>query len=81
MATLATIGKREDKLPLERALRALEDVHKSRKEFSMTDTVAKNGALNAEIKTVRHKVRKLRKRATALVGLWDRIFDTHPRTG
>jgi hypothetical protein len=70
------IGKREDKLPLERALRALEDVHKSLKEFSQTDTVAKNNALNAEIKTVRHKAKKLRKRATALAGLWDSTFET-----
>jgi hypothetical protein len=74
--TPATIGKREDKLPLDRALRALEDVHKSLKEFSQTDTVAKNNALKAETKTVRHKVRKLRERATALAGLWDRTFET-----
>jgi hypothetical protein len=77
VATPTTIGKREDKLPLERALRALEDVHKSLNEFSKTDTVAKNNVLNAEIKTVRHKARKLRKRATALAGLWDRTFKTH----
>jgi hypothetical protein len=72
-----TVGKREDKLPLERALRALEDVHKSLKELSNTDTVATNNALNAEIKTVRRKARKLRKRTTALAGLWDRTFETH----
>jgi hypothetical protein len=77
VATPTTIGKREDKLPLERALRALEDVHKSLNEFSTTDTVAKNNVLNAEIKTVRHEARKLRKRATALAGLWDRTFETH----
>jgi hypothetical protein len=41
VATPTTIGKREDKLPLERALRALEDVHKSLNEFSKIDTVAK----------------------------------------
>jgi hypothetical protein len=51
--------------------------HKSLNEFSKTDTVAKNNASNAEIKTARHKARKLRKRATALVGLWDRTFETH----
>jgi hypothetical protein len=77
VATPTVIGKREDKLPLERALRALEDVHKSLKEFSNTDTVATNNALNAEIKTVRRKARKLRKRTTALAGLWDRTFETH----
>lgn len=60
-----------------RALRALEDVHKSLNEFSKIDTVAKNNALNAEIKTARHKDRNLRKRATASAGLWDRTFETY----
>jgi hypothetical protein len=34
MAKPAKVGKREDKLPLKRAQRALEDVHASLKEFS-----------------------------------------------
>jgi hypothetical protein len=63
--------KREDRLPLERALRALEDVHKSLKQFSATDSVAGNAALNAELKIVRHKARKLRKRTMALESVWD----------
>jgi hypothetical protein len=76
VATRAKIAKREDKLPLERALRALEDVHQSLKEFSTTDTVTNNDAFAAEFKTVRHKAKKLRKRANALAGLWDRIFES-----
>jgi hypothetical protein len=74
----AKIEKREDKLPLERALRALEDVHKSLKDFSKTDTVAKNNVLAAELKTVRHNAKKLRKRAKALAELWDRSLQTTP---
>jgi hypothetical protein len=34
VAQLVKSGKREDKLPLERVLHALEDVHISLKEFS-----------------------------------------------
>jgi hypothetical protein len=45
---MASPAKREDKLPLERALRALEDLHKSLKEFSKTDSVVGNVELNAE---------------------------------
>ena len=63
--------QREDRLPLERALRALEDVPKSLKQFSATDSVAGNAALNAELKIVRHNARKLRKRTMALESVWD----------
>jgi hypothetical protein len=78
VTTPERIEKREDKLPLERALRALEDVHKSLKDFSKTDTVTKSDALAAELKTVRHKTRKLRKRVSTLAGLWDRSLQTAP---
>jgi hypothetical protein len=69
------MGKREDKLPLERAIRALEDVHKSLKEFSKQDSVAENVALSMEVKTVGHKAKKLRKLTMALAALWDRTFE------
>jgi hypothetical protein len=75
VATPAKSAKREDKLPLERALRALEDVHKSLKEFSATDAVINNDAVAAELKTVRHKAKKLRKRANSLAALWDRMVE------
>jgi hypothetical protein len=75
VVTPAKFAKREDKLPLERALRALEDVHQSLKEFSTTDTVTSNDAFAAELKTIRHKAKKLRKRANTLAGLWDRTFE------
>jgi CHAD domain-containing protein len=61
VATPAKSAKLEDKLSLERALRALEDAHQSLKEFSTTDTVTNNDAVAAELKTLRHKAKKLRK--------------------
>jgi hypothetical protein len=75
MAQPVKIGKREDKLPLERALRALEDSHASLKEFSKQDSVGENEALNAGVKTVRHKAKKLRKLTLELATLWDRTFE------
>jgi hypothetical protein len=69
------IGRREDKLPLERALRALEDVHSSLKEFAKRESVAGNSALKANVKTVRGKARKLRKLSEELSVLWDNTFE------
>jgi len=71
MALPVKSEKREDKLPLERALRALEDAHRSLKKFSATGSVAANGALHAELDIVRRKARKLRKRTKALESLWE----------
>jgi hypothetical protein len=71
---MASPAKREDKLPLERALRALEDLHKSLKEFSKTDSVVGNAELNAEAENVRDKAKKLRRRSEALAALWERTF-------
>jgi hypothetical protein len=71
-------AKREDKLPLERALRALDDVHRSLKEFSTMNSVTTSDAFAAELKRFRHKAKKLRKRANALAGLWDHSFGTDP---
>jgi predicted short-subunit dehydrogenase-like oxidoreductase (DUF2520 family) len=57
--------KREDKLLLERALRALEDVDQSLKEFSATASLR-----SSERATQRSNF------ASAIVGaLWDRTFD------
>jgi hypothetical protein len=72
MALPVKSENREDKLPLERALRALEDVRKSLKRFSATESVAGSDALNAELKIVRRKAKKLRKRTMALGNLWDK---------
>jgi hypothetical protein len=71
---MASPAKREDKLPLERALRALEDLHKSLKEFSKTDSVVGNAELNAEAGNVRDKAKKLRRRGEALAARWERTF-------
>jgi hypothetical protein len=75
VATSAKPPQREDKLPLERALRALEDIHKSLKEFSKRRSVIENVALNGMVKTTRHKAKKLRKLTTELASLWDRTFE------
>jgi hypothetical protein len=74
LATSARSAKREDKLPLERALRALEDVHQSLKEFTTTDSVMKNDAFASDLETVRRRAKKLRKDTVALAALWDRTF-------
>jgi hypothetical protein len=71
---MASLGKREDKLPLERALRALEDLHKSLKEFAKVDSVEGNPDFKAEAENVRAKAKTLRKRSEALAELWDRTF-------
>jgi hypothetical protein len=72
MALPVKSENREDKLPLERALRALEDVRKSLKRFSATESIAGSYALNAELKIVRRKAKKLRKRTMVLGNLWDK---------
>jgi hypothetical protein len=75
VATSTKSPQREDKLPLERALRALEDVHKSLKEFSKQRSVAENAVLNGLTKTTRHKAKKLRKLTTKLASLWDNTVE------
>jgi hypothetical protein len=75
MATPAKSAKREDKLPLERALRALEDVHASLKQFAKQQSVTESAALNAIVKTTRHKTKKLRRLTTELASLWDHTFE------
>ena len=64
------------RINLERALRALEDVHQSLKEFSTTDTVTNNDAIAAELKTIRRKAKKLRKYSNSLAASWDRRFES-----
>jgi hypothetical protein len=78
VATPTNSPQREDKLPLERALRALEDVHKSLKEFSKQRSVAENAALTALTKTTRHKAKKLRKLTTELAFHWDYTVKDKP---
>jgi undecaprenyl-diphosphatase len=53
----------------------LGDIHKSLKEFLKKESVPENVALNAEIKTVRHKAKKLRKPTTESAALWRRTFE------
>jgi exonuclease VII small subunit len=71
MSPAAKTEKREDRLPLERALRALEDAQKSLKKFSKTDVTLSNPTLKEGVRLTRHKLKKLRKRGAALVKLWD----------
>jgi hypothetical protein len=68
MALPVKSEKREDKLPLERALRALEDARKSLKQFSATESVAANDALNAEHEIVRPEAAQARDGAREPLG-------------
>jgi hypothetical protein len=65
-------SKREDKLPLERALRALEDVYQKLKEFSATDSVANNDAFAAKGPTQRQEIPQAR---DCFGSMWGRTFD------
>jgi hypothetical protein len=73
--------KREDGLHLKRALRALEDVHRSVKEFAKKDAVTENVVLTQAAKTVRHKAKKLRERCKALASLLGRSIEEAERGG
>jgi hypothetical protein len=68
---VAASRKREDGLPLERAVHALEDINQSLKKFSTTDSVATSDTFAAGLKRFRHKAKKLRKRANKLAVLWE----------
>jgi hypothetical protein len=60
----------EDALPLQRALRALEDARKSLKTFSRTESVEHDPALAASLDALRRKVRKARKLGKQVASRW-----------
>jgi hypothetical protein len=71
MSPAARTEKQEDRLPLERALRALEDAQTSLKQFSKTDAALSSPTLKEAVRLTRHKLKKLRKRGVVLAKLWD----------
>ncbi len=61
---------KEDVLPLQRALRALDDAKRSLKLFSQTDSAEESPALSASVDELRRKVRKARKLAREIGQRW-----------
>jgi hypothetical protein len=55
MALPRRTTKNEDLLPLDRAFRALEDAHKSFKEFSKKETVQSNVAVTDPVTSARKR--------------------------
>ena len=64
---------KEDVLPLQRALRALDDAHRSLKQFSQTGSVGGDAALSESVLQLRGKVKKVRKRAREIAERWFEI--------
>jgi hypothetical protein len=62
----------EDRLPLERAMLALEDAKKSLELFSATTSVESNSDLAEAAASMRQKLKKLRSRGRKLTALWSR---------
>jgi hypothetical protein len=52
---------KEDALPLQRALRALEDARKSLKAFARTASVEADASLATTVKSLRRQVKKARR--------------------
>jgi hypothetical protein len=78
MALPGRIENLEDRLPLERALRALEDAKTSLKTSAKKTSVKNNPALQQSVKDVRHRLKKLTKRGATICDVWDgRVKLTH----
>jgi hypothetical protein len=61
---------KEDVLPLQRALRSLEDAKLSLKQFSQTGSVGKDQALAESVSELRRKLKKSRKLAKDIAERW-----------
>jgi hypothetical protein len=64
---------KEDVLPLQRALRALDDAKRALKQFSQTGSVEADSALSESVERLRGKVKKSRNRARAIAERWFEI--------
>jgi hypothetical protein len=71
MALPVRTENQEDRLPLERALRALEDARTSLKAFGQKTSVKNNPALQQSVKDVRHRLKKVIKRSATICDTWD----------
>jgi hypothetical protein len=72
MALPVRTENQEDRLPLQRALRALEDAKMSLKTFARKTSVKNNPALQQSVKDVRHRLKKVIKRSATISDTWDR---------
>ena len=61
---------KEDILPLQRALRALDDAKSSLKQFSQTGSAEASHALAASVDDLRRKVKKARKLGQEIAQRW-----------
>ena len=61
---------KEDVLPLQRALRALEDAKQALKKFQATASVQKDKDLAEEVEELRRKVKKTRKLGESVANRW-----------
>jgi hypothetical protein len=61
---------KEDVLPLQRALRALDDAKRSLKQFSQTGSAEASQALSASVDDLRHQVKKARKLGREIAQRW-----------
>jgi len=64
---------KEDILPLQRALRALDDAKRALKQFSKTGSAEADPALSESVKLLRGKVKKARNRARTIAQRWFEI--------
>jgi hypothetical protein len=63
---------KEDMLPLQRALRALEDAKNSLKDFAAQTSVVEDDELSEAVRKLRDGLKKSRKSAKAISELWTR---------
>jgi hypothetical protein len=70
MALPARSEVRKDVLPLQRAMRALEDARQSLKRLGGTGSVEKDAALAERVKELRRGVKKSRKLAQSVAREW-----------
>jgi hypothetical protein len=61
---------REDALPLQRAMRALDDAKKSLKAFSQTRSVETDPSLATSVEALRRKVKRARKFGKDVASRW-----------
>jgi hypothetical protein len=70
MALPGRTEHQEDRLPLERALRALEDAKKSLKALQKKTSVSSNPELQQSVKDVRERLKKVIKRSATICDVW-----------
>jgi hypothetical protein len=78
MALPGRTENQEDRLPPERALRALQDGRTPLKAFAKKTSVSSNPELQQSVKDVRYRLKKVIKRSTMIGEVWEgRVKSTH----